>query len=228
MCPAAALRPSRRISCLRLLPLLAAFGMHCAAAEPAALQACADFVFRAGMEASAVAAPCRVAGDTAVFADRDAFLAALAQGRVENAFDDVVAGASGGLRYTQGRIEYVIYTQFFADGPLYNGDGFVSTERVGDSIVVTQLGTPVTAIGGEFHATDFFLAPIDGDITLELDDGTFETIKSAGAGAFRGFISIAPIGRLTISAAAAAESLDGASSPDRWPALDNLVIGDGR
>ena len=221
-----ALRPWRT-PCL-CVPALLAGGAQCAAAAPAALQACADFVFRAGMETSNLAAPCRVAGNTAVFADRAAFLAALANGHVENAFDDVAAGTSGGLRYTQGRIEYVVYTQFFADGPLYNGPGFISTERVGDSIVVTQLGIGVTAIGGEFHATDFFLAPIDADIALELDDGTLETITSAGAGTFRGFISDAPIGRLTISASAAAESLDGTASSDRWPALDNLVIGDGQ
>jgi hypothetical protein len=162
-----------------------------------------------------------------VFTDRSAFLAALAAGHVENAFDDVVAGASGGLRYAQNRIEYVLYTQPFADGWLYNGPGFVSTDRIGDAVTVYQLGIPVTAIGGEFWATDFLLAPADGFVEVALDDGTLETIPSTGPGTFRGFISATPIGRLTVDVPAAAQ-LTGGESQDRWPALDNLIIGNGK
>ena len=197
-------------------------------AAASALQTCVDVVFRAGMESTGTSAPCRVAGSTVVFTDRALFLAALANGHVENAYDDVVAGTSGGLRYVQSRFEYLLYTQFFADGPLYNGLGFVSTERVGDSVVVTQLGIPATAIGADFWTTGFLLQPADGAIGLQLDDGTFESIDAPGSGTFRGFITTAPILSLTVSVSAAAAGLTGAGSPDRWPALDNLVVGNGK
>jgi hypothetical protein len=204
----------------------ATFAAGAVDATDAATQRCADYLFVGGMD-NAAGVPCHVAGSTAIYTDRAAFLAALAAGRIENAFDDVVAGASGGLNYSKNRVDYLIYTQFFSDGALYNGPGFVSTDRVGDSIVIYLSGDPVTAIGGNFWPNDFFLAPAEGSIDVLLDDGTVESIKSAVPDSFRGFISATPIGRLTIDAPAVAPVPPG-ESPDRWPALDNLVIGNGR
>jgi len=70
------------------------------------------------------------------------------------------------------------------------------------------------------------LHPIDGTINLSLDDGTQETILTGGPNAFRGFITQTPIFNLRIDAP------DGASapgaSPDRWPAMDNLILGNGQ
>jgi hypothetical protein len=196
-------------------------------AQSAALQACADFLFADGAEGRSSGNVCRVSGATAIFTDRAAFLAALAARQTQNAFDDVAAGASGGLNYVDNGFEYLIYTQFFSDGALYNGPGFVSTERVGDNIVVYFSGNPVTAVGGNFWPSDFFLRPTNGSIDLFLDDGTRETIESSGPDDFRGFITALPVGRLTIDAPDIAKPPDG-TSPDRWPTLDNLVIGTGR
>lgn len=164
-----------------------------------------------------------VAG-TQIFTDRTAFLTALAAGRAENAFDDVVAGAAGGLNYAANGFEYLIYTQAGADGAIYNGPGFISTDRVGDHIVVFLSGNPVTAIGGNFWPVDFASRPTEGSIDLILSDGTQETIQSTGPDDFRGFITTDPIFALTIDAPDIVLPPPG-KSPDRWPALDNLIIG---
>jgi hypothetical protein len=163
------------------------------------------------------------AAATQVFTDRTAFLAALAAGPAENAFDDVVTGAAGGLNYAINGFEYLVYTQFFSDGALYNGAGFISTDRVGDQIVV-YLNNPVTAIGGNFWPVDFSSRPTSGSIELEFSDGTADTVDAAVPGDFRGYIFADPVFRLTIDAPDIASPPPGAS-PDRWPALDDLIVG---
>jgi hypothetical protein len=178
-----------------------------------------------GAARSTVPRLAQAATSTQVFTDRTAFLAALAAGRAENAFDDVGAGAAGGLNYATNGFEYLIYTQFGADGAIYNGPGFISTDRVGDRIVVYFFsGNPVTAIGANFWPVDFRSRPTDGSIDLLLNDGTQETIRSAAPEVFRGFITTAPIFSLTIDAPDIVSPPPG-TSPDRWPALDNLIIG---
>jgi hypothetical protein len=210
-------------SCAFALNLLLVGGVW-GSSDTVAAPTCADAVFANGLE-DAASGTCRAAGTMQVFTDRAAFIAALAPGHIENAFDDVARGASGALNYSDSNVGYQIYTQFFADGALYNGAGFVSTDRVSDSIVVYFLsGNPVTAIGGNFWPSDFSLNPVDGSIDLTLSDGTVETITSGGPDAFRGFIAPAPIFRLTIDAPDIVPAPPGAS-PDRWPTMDNLVIG---
>ena len=165
------------------------------------------------------------AAGTQIFSDRATFLAALAAGYSENTFDDVVAGAAGGLNYAVNGFAYLIYTQFGADGAIYNGPGFVSTDRVGDQIVVSfSGGNPITAIGGNFWPVDFASHPADGSIVLQLSDGTLETIDAAGPQDFRGFITTDPVFSLTVDAPDIENPPPG-KSPDRWPALDNLVVG---
>jgi len=69
--------------------------------------------------------------------------------------------------------------------------------------------------GGNFWPSDFSL-PVGGSVELFLADSTCETIVSGGPGAFRGFITPRSIGFLIIDA------------PDRWPTLDNLIVGSAR
>lgn len=191
----------------------------------AALQACADQLFANGLD-DATNGACGN-GSAGVYTDRAAFIAALAPGYIKNGFDDVAHGASGGLNYAEAGFEYLVYTQFGASGALYNGAGFVSTDRVSDKIVIYFFGgAPVTAIGGNVWSSDFSLRPTAGTITLRLDNGTTETLSSNGPDDFRGFIADAPIFSLTIDAPDATSPPPGAS-PDRWPTLDELIIGNG-
>ena len=166
-------------------------------------------------------------GTTQIFTDRAAFIAALADDRTENKFNDVSHGSSGGLRYLDRGFEYLIFTQFGAESALYNDRNAVSTDRATDELVLTLTNdTPVTAIGGDFWATDFAQRPIEGTITVTLSDGTTETFDSTGTGNFVGFIAPAPIFGLTVDAPDVANAPPG-SSPDRWPTMTNLIIGNG-
>ena len=166
-------------------------------------------------------------GVTQVFTDRDAFIAALAGTPVENKFGELTHGSSGGLRYSDHGFDYLIFTQFGAGGALYNDRNEVSTDRATDEIVVSFTdGNPVTAIGGNFWSTDFAQRPIDGTLTVSLSDGTTETFDSSGPTGFLGFIAPEPIFGLTIDAPDISNPAPG-SSPDRWPTMARLIIGNG-
>ncbi|MEP7043740.1 MAG: hypothetical protein ABI843_11800, partial [Dokdonella sp.] len=122
--------------------------------------ACTDTVFQNGLDNAARG----VCGNDAVtvYTDRAAFLAALAPGYIENTFTDVAAGTGGALDYADGGFQYTVFTEIFgAGGGLYNGQGYISTDRVTDQIWVSTTldDAPITAIGGNFWSSDFHLLP---------------------------------------------------------------------
>lgn len=198
-------------------------------AAPAAATAphVVDRLFANGLE--------RPAAALTVYTDRTAFLAALAPGYAEHDFSEIAAGPSQPIRYTDGSAgyNYLIFTGLFPHYMLYNGAGFLSTDRIGDPVsVATSLDDPpITAIGGNVWSSDFFLRPSAGTIviTVLMQDGTTgatETVQSAGPDDFRGFVSSpdAPIAAIFVNAEQIDPPLPG-ESPDRWPTLDNLVVG---
>jgi hypothetical protein len=77
----------------------------------------------------------------------------------------------------------------------------------------------VTAVGGNFWATDVSVTPTGTNVTILLSDGTTETFAPADATGFRGFTTAAPITSITIDA-------PDVPSPF-WPTMDNLIIGTG-
>lgn len=167
-------------------------------------------------------------GSLQVYTDRATFMAALAPGYIQNTFDDITPGMSGALEYATGGFEYTVFTQFNRHGGLYNGAGFVSTDRVDDAVTLFFLGgAPVHALGADLWPSDFSLRRVDGTISIEiwLEDGTIETVTPAGSGDFNGFVSASPIVMVIIDAPDL-PSAPPAQSPDRWATLDNLVIGD--
>jgi len=166
-------------------------------------------------------------GNLQQYTDRATFMAALAPGHIENAFDTVTPGMSGALEYAASGYEYMVFTQFNRDGGLYNGAGFVSTDRVDDAVTLFFLsGAPVHALGADLWPSDFSLRRADGTISIEiwLEDGTIETV-AGGAGDFNGFVSASPIVMVIVDAPDVPPATP-AESPDRWATLDNLVIGD--
>lgn len=163
-----------------------------------------------------------------VYTDRAAFTAALAPGYIDNAFDDVVPGIAGGLNYAKAGYEYLIFTQFTRHGGLYNGAGFISTDRVDDAVTLFFLsGAPVHALGADLWTSDFSLRPVAGTLSIDvwLEDGTIETVTPAGPGTFSGFTAESPIVMVVVDAPDL-QSVPPGESPDRWATLDNLVIGD--
>ena len=178
---------------------------------PAAFVPCSggtDEIFCDGFEGPA--------GGAATYTDRTTFLTHVAAGFYENPFDDAVPGPITSLSYTNGGWAYTVTA---STDQLYNDTGLISTNLAADSIVVTFTGDPVTAVGGNFWATDIAVQPTGTDVTILLSDATTLTFTSTGPTDFRGFTTAAPITSITIDA------------PDNvvtaWPTMDNLIIGTG-
>lgn len=91
-----------------------------------------------------------------------------------------------------------------APGSLYGNGALIGTNLPGETLTVTFTGAPVTAIGGNFWATninDVFQAV---PVTLTLSDGTTTifTPVSETTGSFRGFTSSVSITSLQIGSTA--------------------------
>jgi hypothetical protein len=167
-----------------------------------------DVIFADGFESGGGSGP-------ATFDNRTDFLAATAAGYFENPFDDAVPGASPDLTYTQGGWSYTISAP---PGGLFNDTGLISTNFAADAIIVTFTGDPVTAVGGNFWASDISVLPTGTDVVITLSDGTTEQFTSTGPSDFRGFTTAAPITSITIDAP---DDLTNA-----WSTMDNLIVGE--
>ena len=211
-----------------LRKVIACAALACATAGPAhaletfashaldVAQICGDVISAAGFEAPTH--HCSAGGTTLIFTDRDAFLEAIEVGHIDNDFDDIPPGPSGELHFDEDGFQYRIVTQFGADGLLFNGDRFLSTERARDSLqlFVVPFVRPVNAIGADFFTTDLSVTPAAGTVHLFVGDDVEETIESTGTPVFRGFIS-------DLDLAGWDEFATGET--DRWPAMDNLLLG---
>ncbi len=165
-----------------------------------------DLIFQNGFESSG--------GTPGTYTDRATFLQNTQPGFFENAFVDAVSGASPPLNYSSGGFAYTVSAN---PGQLFNAPGLISTDQAAASIVVTFTGNPVTAIGGNFWATDINVNPTGTTVTLTLSDGTVETFTSTGPTDFRGFVTLVPITSISIDAPDVPSPI--------WPTMDNLITG---
>jgi hypothetical protein len=168
-----------------------------------------DVIFADGFESGGGSGP-------ATFDNRTDFLAATAAGYFENPFDDVVPGLSPALSYTQDGWAYTVDST--TPDNLFNDTGLISTNFAADAIIVTFTGDPVTAVGGNFWASDISVLPTGTDVVITLSDGTTEQFTSTGPSDFRGFTTAAPITSITIDAP---DDLTNA-----WSTMDNLIVGE--
>jgi len=168
-----------------------------------------------------------------VYTDRTAFLAAIAPGYAEHDFSEIEPGTAQPITYTDGSDawHYTLFTGVYATHPLYNGPGYISTDRVGDpvSVATSIFDPPFSAIGANVWPSDFSLQPTSGQVvvTVLMQDGTVgatETVDSNGPDDFRGFVANAPIAGIFVDAPEIDPPVPG-ESQDRWATLDNLVIG---
>jgi hypothetical protein len=164
---------------------------------------------RIGAVAVAVATAAAFAGT--VYTDSTSFLGNVAAGYFLNDFASVTAGSRADIT---GSFNGFSYTISGAAGSLYGGNGIVSLDLSNDSIEVTFTGNPVTAIGGNFWATDNRFNSAAGDITILLSDGTSTTFSHFGPTDFRGFTSSVAISSVLVS-----------SSPGTFATMDNLYVG---
>ena len=95
-------------------------------------------------------------------------------------------------------------------------DGAISTSESEDEIVIDFTGSPVTAFGGVFFATDDAgVIVIDTDITVALSNGTSQTITSDGL-EFLGWTGENAIQDVTLSVAQGSLT---------WIAADHVYTG---
>lgn len=152
-----------------------------------------------------------------LFTDSGSFMAALAPGSYSNAFDDSGSGAFPSLSYSDGTFSYDITATGLGSNQLFNDPGIVSTDSALDGILISFTSGNVTAVGGNFYASDINFLPIVADVTLTLDDGTVETFSASSAADFRGFTSAVAITSIFVDAD---DSLSNA-----WSTVDNLTVG---
>jgi MYXO-CTERM domain-containing protein len=152
-----------------------------------------------------------------VYTDSASFLAAIEPGYYYNNFTGVPTGAQPSLSYSSGGFSYTISTGPGALSGLYNDTGLVSTDNAQDVLYIEFTSGNVTAVGGNFWATDISFFPIAATVAINLSDGTSVSFNSTSANDFRGFTSNVTITSMTIDA------IDGVAFA--WTAMDNLYVG---
>jgi uncharacterized repeat protein (TIGR01451 family) len=178
-----------------------------------------DVIFANGFECAPGLPDCAGGGTPGVYTTRATFLENVSAGFYEEDFASVPGGPGGpSLSFSGNGFAYTITAVGAGTNNLFNDPGVISTDSAVDAIVVTFTGAPVTAVGGNFWATDISVLPTGTDITITLSNGTVETFTSTGPSDFRGFVTAAPITSITIDA------------PDvpanAWSTMDNLIVGD--
>ncbi|MBX3727050.1 MAG: hypothetical protein KF823_14165 [Xanthomonadales bacterium] len=178
-----------------------------------------DIIFRGDFECDTGFPGCNGGGTPGVYTDLATFLQNVSPGYYAEDFASVPGGSAGpSMNFSGNGFAFTITATGPGSNNLFNEPGIISTDSALDAIVLTFTGAPVTAIGGNFWATDFSFAAVPRTMTLTLSDSTVETYTSSGPGDFRGFVTAAPITSITI---------DAADTPaNGWSTMDNVVVGD--
>jgi hypothetical protein len=135
-------------------------------------------------------------------------------------FDELENGSYETIYSEDEDFGFNMTTQSGATGDLFVASGFVSTDYATDKIVINFIGNNVTAIGGNFWATDIYSQPVMATILLTLSDGSTITFEAADDTVFRGIRTSIAITSITIDA------VDDLVTPVYyWPTLDNLIVG---
>ena len=149
-----------------------------------------------------------------VYTDRTLFLEQVAAGALEPAFTQlgsiaepaVFSNAGYGISITSGN----------GNGLYGESGGIITPNSAGVDLVVDFTSGSVTAVGGNFWISDLSVSPVTASVSIELSDGTVETYTATGPSDFRGFITAAPITRITFK---------GTTASGQWSTLANLVVG---
>ncbi|MGP1308924.1 MAG: hypothetical protein ACTS27_01855 [Phycisphaerales bacterium] len=173
----------------------------------------------AAAAAAASVAGLATAGTATVYTDMATFMANVQMGSYTNDFTGVPTGSVPDLSFGPvNGYSYIIDAVGGGSGNLFNDPGLISTDSALDSIVVSFTGAPVTAVGGNFWASDISFLPTGTGITINLSDGTNVSYTSTGPSDFRGFISDVAITSITIDAPEAGLA-------NAWATMDNLTVG---
>ena len=176
----------------------------------------ADCMFADGFDGGT---GCDAASGT--FTDIASFVGVLAPGYYEEFFDTIDAGqmtswiAPGANGYG-----FILDSAGYRDVGLYTWPNIVSTDRSLSIINVTFAGSAITAIGGNFWATDVEGEPSGTDIVIHLGDGSSYSFTSSGPDDFRGFVFDAPISGISIDAPPT-----GTDGDLLFARMSNLIVG---
>ncbi|WP_296605803.1 hypothetical protein, partial [Nocardioides sp.] len=161
-------------------------------------------------------------GGPATYTDRATFITHVAPGFYENDFSDLgnSSAAEPARSYSSGGFGYTVDSTPTPDD-LWFFPGVMTTNGSADQIVVTFTSGTVTAVGGNFFASDIAGTPIPGnEVDLALSDGTTETFTTTDENDYRGFTTAAPITSITIDAPNPSDPTDSS-----WSTMDNLLVG---
>ena len=149
--------------------------------------------------------------DATVYYNHDEFVAVLAGDFFFDDFSWLDWGTISAPAYQFGPVNGYSYTASALEN-VFSIPGAMSTNAHGDPLIIVFDGLPVTAVGGDFFATDFDGNPVVSVITVALGDGT--TVELTYPTVFVGFTSVEPITSLTISC-----------SEEVWATYDNFYVG---
>lgn len=162
--------------------------------------------------AVALAAASVASAQTTVYTEVGPFLANVVPGAYTESFNVPFFSGDPSADFSGNGFSYTVS----APGGLYGNGTLIGTNVPNEALTVAFTGAPVTAIGGNFWATDINDVFQAVPVTLTLSDGTTTTFTafSETAGSFRGFTSAVPISSLVITSTAAV-----------YAGMGNLTVG---
>ena len=181
-----------------------------------------DSIFANGFECAPGYPDCGPGeGEPGIYDDRADFLANVLGGHYEEGFDNVPLNlVEDPLLFSQDGFSYSVYSALPYNGEqggLWNGPGFISLNSANDQIEITFTSGNVSAVGGNFWATDIDFNATGTSVVFQLSNGTSHTVDVTSASTFTGFVTESTITSITIDA------------PDvpanAWSTMDNLIVG---
>lgn len=162
------------------------------------------------------------AGGTTTYNDLSSFLSNVEPGFYDEGFGAVQTGAVPSLNFSGNGFAYTATSAVGGDagsdgsGGLFNDPGLLSLNLATDALLISFTSGNVTAVGGDFFASDIFFLEIPADVTVNLNDGTSVTFNGSG---FAGFTSDVAISSILIDAS------DATLGGPAWPTVDRLIVG---
>jgi hypothetical protein len=149
---------------------------------------------------------------TTVYTSSAAFLSQVAAGAYAQSFDSLSNPPAGAVAFSGSGFSFTA----FALSDIYLAGGFLGTSQINQALTLTFTGSPVTAIGANFFATDISDNFQATALTVTLSDGTVQSFTPTSAtDGFRGFTSTVAITSLVLSA----------PGGSLYGGLDNLTVG---
>jgi hypothetical protein len=161
---------------------------------------------------AALAVSAAASAQTTTYTTSAAFMANVLPGSYTEGFDDSSFSGDPSASFSGGAFAYTVS----APQGLYGNGTFIGTNFPNEALTITFTGAPVTAVGGNFYATNFSDAFQAVPVTLTLSNGTTTTFTpSSEIDSFRGFTTGLAITSLTV----------GGPGASLYVGMDNLTVG---